>query len=689
MVRRGVLIIIIFFLALAFIVLGSEASDFQKYYCNNVTDPSPCRNLLNISYPFRLKDDPLDCSSDSLYELSCENNRTVLYLYSGKYYVEAISYENRTMRVVDAGLQIHNCSSLPLHSLTSHANFSFSPFTGGSNPYYYPVSFGIDNYITFLSCESPLLIRAASSYNSFVINTSPCINASSSGSHSYVLVGGVFYADIPDSCTIGTTVPIHQLEYEAGHYPSFSEIHFQLTMGFELSWFLVDCQSCNKSGGYCYAAHDNFLNPVIRCNHPCIGAKAIFRFYCLKYYYYYYFYDIFSKISVNLLNCLKFLLERDRHTCFMVARTSVGIICFCTLLIYMLRRRHFSMDTHIEEFLQEHNNLMLVQYSYSNIKKMTKHFSDKLGQGGFGFVYKGKLRSGNLVAIKMLAKSKGNGQDFINEVATIGRIHHVNVVRLIGFCFERSERALVYDFMPNGSLDKFIFTQEQTGISLSWEKMYKIALGVAHGIEYLHRGCDMQILHFDIKPHNVLLDEDFTPKISDFGLAKLYRTTDNIVSLTAARGTIGYIAPELVYKSMGGVSYKADVYSFGMLLMEMAGRRKNVNPFANASSQTYFPSWIYNKLDRGEDMEMEDATEEDKSIVRKMIIVALSCIQLKPDDRPSMSRVIEMLESPIELLQMPPRPFLGSSFKIEEDETFIEPSTTSLQSCSSSNYSGI
>ncbi|KAJ4955770.1 hypothetical protein NE237_012553 [Protea cynaroides] len=171
------------------------------------------------------------------------------------------------------------------------------------------------------------------------------------------------------------------------------------------------------------------------------------------------------------------------------------------------------------------------------------HFNEKLGQGSFGSIYKGKLRSGNLVAIKMLAKSKGNGQDFINEVATVERIHHVNVVRLIGFCFEKSERALGYDFMPNESLDKFIFTQEQTRISLIWENMYKIASRIAHGIEYLHRGCDMQILHFDIKPHNVFLDEDLSPKILDFGLAKLYLTTDNTVSLTAAKRTIGFITP--------------------------------------------------------------------------------------------------------------------------------------------------
>jgi serine/threonine protein kinase len=146
----------------------------------------------------------------------------------------------------------------------------------------------------------------------------------------------------------------------------------------------------------------------------------------------------------------------------------------------------------VEEFLQTHNNLMPIRYCYSEIKKMTKSFNDKLGEGGYGTVYKETLRSGCFVAIKMLDKSKANGQDFINEVATIGRIHHVNVVQLIGFCVQGSSRALIYEFMPKGSLNKYIFLPEES-IVLSYKKIYDIAIGVARGIEYLHRGCDMQI----------------------------------------------------------------------------------------------------------------------------------------------------------------------------------------------------
>ncbi|RZB57963.1 Rust resistance kinase Lr10 isoform A [Glycine soja] len=294
------------------------------------------------------------------------------------------------------------------------------------------------------------------------------------------------------------------------------------------------------------------------------------------------------------------------------------------------------------------------------VKKMAGGFKDKLGEGGYGSVFKGKLRSGSCVAIKMLGKSEGNGQDFISEVATIGRTYHQNIVQLIGFCVHGSKRALVYEFMPNGSLDKFLFSKDES-IHLSYDRIYNISIGVARGIAYLHYGCEMQILHFDIKPHNILLDENFTPKVSDFGLAKLYPIDNSIVPRTAARGTIGYMAPELFYNNIGGISHKADVYSYGMLLMEMASKRKNLNPHAERSSQLFFPFWIYNHIGDEEDIEMEDVTEEEKKMIKKMIIVALWCIQLKPNDRPSMNKVVEMLEGDIENLEIPPKPTLYPS----------------------------
>ncbi|KAL3713883.1 hypothetical protein ACJRO7_036299 [Eucalyptus globulus] len=349
-------------------------------------------------------------------------------------------------------------------------------------------------------------------------------------------------------------------------------------------------------------------------------------------------------------------------------------------LIYNYRRRHLANDKDIEEFLQAHNNFLPIRYSYSNIKKITRNFKHKLGEGGYGFVYKGMLRSGNEVAIKILKQSKAHGQDFISEVATIGRIHHVNVVQLIGFCFEGSKQALVYDLMSNGSLDKHIFIDKGDSF-LDYRKIYEIALGVTRGIEYLHRGCDMQILHFDIKPHNILLDKNFTPKVSDFGLARLYPTDHSIVSLTAARGTLGYMAPELFYKSIGGVSYKADVYSFGMLLMEMAGKRKNINANAECSSQIYFPLWAYDQVNEGESVEMEAFVEEERKVIKKMIIVALWCIQLNPDHRPPMNKVLEMLEGDIDELEMPPKPLIyppDEPINNDKSEMELETFSTSL-----------
>ncbi|KAG5253310.1 rust resistance kinase [Salix suchowensis] len=275
------------------------------------------------------------------------------------------------------------------------------------------------------------------------------------------------------------------------------------------------------------------------------------------------------------------------------------------------------MYDNIEEFLQsDDHNLMPIRYSYSEIKKITNRFSDKLGKGGYGLVYKGKLRSGHFVAVKLLRQEKTKGQDFINEVATTGRIHHCNVVQLIGFTAKSSKHALVYEFMPNGSLEKYIFSR-QGSIPLSNHKLYEISLGVARGIEYLHQGCDMQILHFDIKSHNILLDEKFSPKVSDFGLVKLYPANNSTMPLTMARGTMGYMAPELFYKSIGGVSYKANVYSFGMLLMEMVGRRKNLNALADHSSQMYFPSWIYDQVSEGKDILEDEATELKKNNNKK------------------------------------------------------------------------
>jgi len=319
-------------------------------------------------------------------------------------------------------------------------------------------------------------------------------------------------------------------------------------------------------------------------------------------------------------------------------------------------------DKNIETFLKEHGALLQKRYKFSEIKKMTNSFNIKLGQGGFGVVYKGKLFNGCLVAVKILNASKGNGEEFINEVASITRTSHVNVVALLGFCFEGRKKALVYEYMSNGSLDKFIYNKGPESIaSLSWDNLHQIANGIARGLEYLHRGCATRILHFDIKPHNILLDENFCPKISDFGLAKLCLKKDSIVSMSDQRGTMGYVAPEVWNRHFGGVSHKSDVYSYGMMLLEMVGGRKNINADASHTSEIYYPHWVYNRLELDTNLRRDWVMDTDEDeIAKRMTIVGMWCIQTFPNDRPTMSKVIEMLEVSMSFLEIPPKPLLSS-----------------------------
>ncbi|KAJ8775220.1 hypothetical protein K2173_020224 [Erythroxylum novogranatense] len=601
---------------------------------------------ISIRLPFRLRTDPENCGYKS-FELECEeNHKTVLYLSSSaRYYVREINYTSFGIRFVDTCVQKDNCSSLPLYPLTQHlldsSNMSdlYSENT---------------EELVFVRCVNPVAQDYFEYYWMRSYEYISFCNYSASHSlkneYSYVVVSweNIRVSDLENLCRIEKTMLHTTWDYKSllsnRHNLTYKDVHDSLLFGFQLSFHDFCCNH------HCKIEVDRQSCPSIN-----IWFLSLFKYYsnCLTF------------ICLPFFICKLCCVYTGAHHVLLFIFGGPFVTGF---LIYKWRRRHLSMYDNIEEFLQTQGDFMPIRYSYSDIKKITKNFKDKLGQGGYGTVYKGRLRSGRLAAIKLLGNSKTNGQDFINEVGTIGTIHHVNVVKLIGFCVQGLKRALVYEFMPNGSLDKYLFSSEINN-SISTEKMYEISLGVAHGIEYLHRGCAMQILHFDIKPHNILLDENFVPKVSDFGIAKLCDTKNTVVSLTGARGTIGYMAPELFYRHIGEVSFKADVYSFGMLLMEMAGRRKNLNAFANHSSQIYFPTWAYEQFRKGKyiDFGEVDATEEQNRITKKIIVVALWCIQLKPDNRPPMHRVIEMLEQDVESLELPPKPLLSSQVIEDED----------------------
>ncbi|XP_019177988.1 PREDICTED: LEAF RUST 10 DISEASE-RESISTANCE LOCUS RECEPTOR-LIKE PROTEIN KINASE-like 2.3 [Ipomoea nil] len=631
---------------------------------------SSCGAIENIKYPFRLAGDPSSCGLPD-YQLSCVNNRTILHLNSNKsFLVVSINYERLTIRLLDPGLEKINhtnfCSpAFPRYTLTMADVPKQYSYSIHSNYRPFDSMAVMNTPVIFIGCrnpaKSPLYVKMAGLCSN---NTTTL-----SYSHSYVLDGGII-GELENSCSI-TAVAWYSLSRPTPYRSDEEEIGDALASGFELFWFRFNCtnEECidGSSDQYCFIDFDH-IGAFITCTNdthnnywtPCdllhLPHHLDFNF--------------------NDHHCSLYQLWINDRPTFIVfisyalGRFSLGLLFLISIVVYKLRRRHLSAYDTIEHYLSGPNNLMPIRYSYFEIKRMTNNFKHKLGEGGYGTVFKGTLRSGPFVAVKMMGKSKATGQEFISEVATIGRIHHTNVVRLIGFCVEGSKRALLYEFMPNGSLEKYIFPKEES-ISLSHEKMFDISLGVARGIDYLHRGCDMRILHFDIKPHNILLDENFSPKVSDFGLAKLYPVEDSLVSLTAARGTMGYMAPELCYRNIGGISHKADVYSFGMLLMEMVGRRKNLNPFVEQLSQIYFPSWVYEQLKDGKDIDMGDATEEEKKVSKKMIIVALWCIQMNPSERPSMKKVIEMLEEEdVELLEMAPKPFLSPDEVPTDENSF-------------------
>ncbi|XP_054788047.1 LEAF RUST 10 DISEASE-RESISTANCE LOCUS RECEPTOR-LIKE PROTEIN KINASE-like 2.4 [Prosopis cineraria] len=347
---------------------------------------------------------------------------------------------------------------------------------------------------------------------------------------------------------------------------------------------------------------------------------------------------------------------------------SVGIggTALISGVIIYIYKKYLTVEKHkiLKEMgVRNYGPLALRQYSYSEVKRMTKSFSDKLGEGGYGVVYKASLPNGRPVAVKVIKESKGSGEEFMNEVASISKTSHVNIVTLLGFCYERRKRVLIYEYMSNGSLDSFIYNRGSLNAfcSLEWKVLFQITIGIAQGLEYLHRGCNTRILHLDIKPQNILLDEEFCPKISDFGLAKLCQKKESIVSILGPRGTIGFIAPEVFNRAFGGVSHKADVYSYGMLVIEMVGGRKNYDSGGSHTEEMYFPDWIYRGLEKGKHPASSLAiTDEENELVRKMTLVSLWCIQLNPSDRPVMSKVVEMLEGPLESLSIPPKPSLQS-----------------------------
>ncbi|KAL4633174.1 hypothetical protein ACB092_04G103100 [Castanea dentata] len=631
---------------LSYLLFLSSSFFFFFFFINSLgTNSSPlclpqyCGNVI-IGYPFWVYN---ESASDQQYYcgypgfgVRCQDGKAVLRLSGDRnYYVKDITYTSYgSLTLVDTDVTTNqkcprprqniSLETLPLDYSSMDLNLSF---------YYNCISY--PPTVPFI----------------------PCLNISSNRSYVFVEnheTEGFESFDWSKNCEEKVVVTVIDIQTEINIVDRFGAA---LNDGFVLAWGRVeDCVTCEDSEGFC-------------------GYNATAKEYLC-----------FCKDGSARSNSCKG--KHDRKWIKIVAglvALGLGVLLTC-ITICCLRSKRSTTSTpffmkktknehDLEAFVRNYEPLSLNRYKFSDVKKFTNSFKVKLGQGGYGGVYKGELLNGRLVAVKVLNASKGNGDEFINEVASISRTSHVNIVTLLGFCLEGKKRALIYEFMPNGSLEKFIHgdNMETTTMPLGLEKLFQIAIGIARGLEYLHRGCNTRILHFDIKPHNILLDENFSPKIADFGLAKLSPRNESNISMAVPRGTIGYIAPEVFNRNFGVVSHKSDVYSYGMMILEMVGGRKNIDVGISNTSEIYFPHWIYKRLELHNDLGFPiNMTVEETAMVRKMILVGLWCIQTNPSDRPSMSKVIEMLEGNIEALQIPPKPFLSSPPRspIEESSTY-------------------
>jgi hypothetical protein len=308
----------------------------------------------------------------------------------------------------------------------------------------------------------------------------------------------------------------------------------------------------------------------------------------------------------------------------------------------------------------------LRSFTYKELEEATDGFMEELGRGSFGIVYKGFMRSssGNAIAVKKLDKlAQEREREFRTEVSAIGETHHKNLVRLLGYCDEGSHRLLIYEFMSNGTLASFLFTLPRP----DWHQRVKIALGVARGLLYLHGECEFPIIHCDIKPQNILLDDSFSARISDFGLAKLL-LSNQTRTRTMIRGTRGYVAPEW-FKNVP-VTAKVDVYSFGVLLLEIICCRRSVvmDLEEGEEERAILTDWAYDCYIGGRIYHLVDNDKvamDDKERLKKWVEVSMWCIQEEPSKRPTMKMVLEMLEG---FLDVPP---LQSPFPLSSSGELI------------------
>ncbi|KAF7129618.1 hypothetical protein RHSIM_Rhsim10G0139800 [Rhododendron simsii] len=336
-----------------------------------------------------------------------------------------------------------------------------------------------------------------------------------------------------------------------------------------------------------------------------------------------------------------------------------SLITFATMVLtisgFLIYRNRIWVYKKISEkgYIEFGGDIVLRTFTFTELEELTNGFRDELGSGASGTVYKGIIPyNQKIVAVKKLKKALAEGErEFQREIKIIGRTHHRNLVQLIGYCLDGPNRLLVYEYMCNGSLADFLFTHERP--QPNWEEKVEIARDIARGIHYLHDECETQIIHCDIKPPNILMDEHWCAKISDFGLAKLSKAPDQTKTFSGIRGTRGYVAPE--WHRRLPITVKADVYSFGVVLLEIICGRKCLD-WSRSEEEAILEDWVYDCYEAGDLGKLVGVEEEvDMRKLERMVKVGLWCMQDEPSLRPSMKKVLLMIEGTVDI-PTPPSP---------------------------------
>ncbi|RID46130.1 hypothetical protein BRARA_I02812, partial [Brassica rapa] len=386
-----------------------------------------------------------------------------------------------------------------------------------------------------------------------------------------------------------------------------------------------------------------------------------------------------SSIGVSVLLVLSFIIYgyrkwKQKRPSIGKAVTTLSFLYFCLktliisyiLIVFGVSNQAGSQDLPMKEAVLSRENktedLELPLMEFDTVAIATDNFSDanKLGQVGFGIVYKGRLLEGKEIAVKRLSKTSVQGNDeFLNEVRLIARLQHVNLVRLLGCCVDKYEKMLIYEYLENLTFDSHHFDKTRRS-NLDWKKRFDIVNGIARGLLYLHQDSRLRVIHRDLKASNVLLDKDMTPKISDFGMARIFGRDETEANTRKVVGTYGYMSPE--YAMYGKFSMKSDVFSFGVLLLEIISGKKN-NSFYDSDRDLNLLSFVWRYWKEGKGLEIVDPVIVDWSSstfrpheILRCIQIGLLCVQERADDRPMMSSVVLMFGSETTAIPQPKTP---------------------------------